>query len=156
MSGSHAKSYLSAEKQTLRPPLCLTTSEKVFAVWLLFIHTQSRANEGKTAWFLWRGSNMQSGLTEYEVLRDIDRRIAELQNTHDRNLGNLKADLRLLHQDIMNSRTGILERLQKLEEKPVIDWQAIIQNFWFKLAVLAALATGNTQLIDLVTAAFQK
>jgi hypothetical protein len=99
---------------------------------------------------------MQSGLTEYEVLRDIDRRIAELQNTHDRNLGNLKADLRLLHQDIMNSRTGILERLQKLEEKPVIDWQAIIQNFWFKLAVLAALATGNTQLIDLVTAAFQK
>ena len=98
---------------------------------------------------------MQS-MREYEVLRDIDRRIAQLQNSHDRNLGNLKSELRLFHQETIHYRTGILERLKKLEEKPVIDWQSLIQNFWFKLAVLAALATGNTQLVDLATAVFQK
>jgi len=102
---------------------------------------------------------MQSGLREYQILRDIDRRIAELQNSHDRNLGNLKSEFRLFHQEIVHYRTGILTRLDKLEkkaERPVIDWQSLIQNFWFKLAVLAALATGNTQLVDLATAVFQK
>lgn len=101
---------------------------------------------------------MQS-MKEYEILRDIDRRIAELQNTHDRNLGIIRSEFRLFHQETVHYRTGILTRLEKLEEKaesPMIDWQSLIQNFWFKLAVLAALATGNTQLVDLATAVFQK
>lgn len=102
---------------------------------------------------------MRSDLREYEVLRDIDRRIAELQNTNDRNLGIIRSEFRLFHQETVHYRTGILSRLAKLEEKaekPVIDWQSLIQNFWFKLAVLGALATGNTQLVDLATAIFQK
>lgn len=88
---------------------------------------------------------MHSGLREYEILLGIDRRISDL-----------KSELKLLRQENIHSRDGILERLKKLEKKPVIDWQAIIQNFWFKLALLGALATGNTQLVDLATAVFQK
>ena len=91
---------------------------------------------------------MQSGLTEYQILRDIDRRIAEL-----------KSEFRLFHQETIHYRTNILERLGKLEEKaerPMIDWKPILHNLWFKLALVAALATGNTQLLDLVAAAFQK
>ena len=102
---------------------------------------------------------MPTELREYEILRDIDRRIAELQNTHDRNLGKLQLEFRLFHQETKQYHTGILDRLEKLEEaagKPMVDLHGIIHNLWFKLAVLAALATGNTQLIDLVRAIFQK
>lgn len=97
-------------------------------------------------------------IDDFEILRDIDRRIAELQNTHDRGIGNLKSELRLLHQETIHYRTGILERLDKLEKKalkPMIDWQAVINNLWFKIAILLALATGNTQLIEIVSASFK-
>ena len=91
---------------------------------------------------------MQSGLREYEILRGIESRIAEL-----------KSEFRLFHQETIHYRTAILARLDKLEEKaerPAIDWQSLTHNLWFKLALVAALATGNTQLLDLVAAAFQK
>jgi hypothetical protein len=100
--------------------------------------------------------------TDFQIIRDIDRRLASLQNIQDREVWGLRTDLKLFIQETRHYRTGILERLEKLEEKavrPVIDlqsMQALIQNLWFKLAVLLALATGNTKLIDLVSAAFQR
>ena len=102
---------------------------------------------------------MPTDLREYEILRDIDRRIAELQNTHDRNLGKLQYEFRLFHQVTTQYHTGILQRLEQLEaraSKPMIDWHSIIQNLWFKAAIFVALLTGNAKLIDLALAIFQK
>jgi hypothetical protein len=52
-----------------------------------------------------------------------------------------------------------MERLEKLEAKaakPIIDLQAILQNIWFKVAVLMALGASNKQLLELVIASFGK
>ena len=106
-----------------------------------------------------RGASMPTELTNFEILRDIDRRIAELQNTHDRNLGKLQYEFRLFHQVTTQYHTGILQRLEQLEaraSKPMIDWQALLQNMWFKVAILVALATGNTKMLELVSTIFQK
>ena len=94
---------------------------------------------------------MPTELTNFEILRDIDRRIAELQNTHDRNLGKLQYEFRLFHQVTTQYHTGILQRLEQLEaraSKPTIDWHSLFQSLWFKIALLAALATGNPILIE--------
>ena len=107
--------------------------------------------------------NTMSNLREYEVLRDIDRRIANLENSMDRALGNLKSELRLFHQETIHYRASMIDRLEKLEEnrnQSMVDWQAVIRKFWeslwFKLALAAAAVSGNTHLTDLVLAAFQK
>lgn len=105
-------------------------------------------------------------ISEFEILRDLDRRLATLQNTTDNNLGSIRSEFRqfrverhYLIGDLKRDMREICRRLDGLEEKaskPIIDWQPILQNLWFKIAVLLALATGNTQLIELVTATFQK
>ena len=102
---------------------------------------------------------MRSEFRDYEILRDIDLRIAQLQNSHDSGIRELRTDLRLHIQENRFHRGDLMKRLEKLEEKagrPIIDWTSLIQNFWFKVIIFLALATGNTQLIDLVSAAFQK
>ncbi len=98
-------------------------------------------------------------ISEFEILRDIDRRIAELQNTTDRNLGAIQSEFRLFRQETIHYRNGMVNRLKKLEEranKPAIDIYAIMQNLWFKVAVLMALGASNKELFDLVAASFAK
>lgn len=93
-----------------------------------------------------------------QVMMDASRRIAELQTSTERNLGALASEFRLFRQETQFYRAGILKRLETLEKsaaKPIIDWQPIIHNLWFKIALLAALASGNTQAIDMVRAIFQ-
>jgi hypothetical protein len=97
-------------------------------------------------------------LTETELVIEIHRRIAELQNTHDARWRELRADLRLHMQETRFHREGLLARLDILEEKatrPIIDWSGIIQNLWFKVAILIALLSGNAKLIDAVQIAFK-
>ena len=95
-------------------------------------------------------------LTDLEILRDIDRRIATLQNTTDGNLGQLRSEFHLFRQDALHYRRDILERLDELEEiakRPMIDWNGLWQKLWVQLIILAAFATGNKQLLDLVKSA---
>lgn len=96
-------------------------------------------------------------ISEYQVLRDIDKRIADLQNTQDNGLIGLRSEFRLFRQETHFYRANILDRLAKLEEKaskPLIDWNGLLQKLWVQLIILAAFATGNKQLIELVKAAF--
>ncbi len=105
-------------------------------------------------------------ISEYETLRDIDRRIGELQNTADRNLGALMSEFRQLRTErhyliggLRQEILGISSRLKKLEakaEKPLIDFQTITQNLWFKVAILMVLGASNKELFELVAASFAK
>ena len=100
-----------------------------------------------------------SMISSYEVLRDIDLRISQLQNSTDRHLGNIRSEFRLYRQESIHYRSGILDRLAKLEakaDKPMIDFQAILGSLWFKVAVLMALGASNKELLELVSASFGK
>lgn len=96
-------------------------------------------------------------LTEFEMWREVYRQVAELRNSQERDLAKLKSEFLLFRQESRHYRAGIIDRLTKLEQKagqPMIDWNGLWQKLWVQLIILAAFATGNKQLVDLVKAAF--
>lgn len=105
-------------------------------------------------------------LTDLEILRDIDRRIADLQNTTDRALGSIRSEFRQFRTErhyllsgLRRDMREISDRLEILEEKaskPLVDWSSIVANIWFKLGLLAALASGNPVLIEWARTALTK
>lgn len=101
---------------------------------------------------------------DYIVLRDLDRRLADTQNTLDRNLGAIRSESQLYRQDMTFRLNGMAKDIRKIREavarlearaaKPTIDIVALWQNMslWIKVAILLALGASNKELLALVSA----
>lgn len=99
-------------------------------------------------------------LTDWEIIRDLDRRIAELQNFHDGTIRELRGDLRLHIQETYFHRQAFMARLAEIDKKlskpPMMDWNKFIDSLWFKAILLAAILSGNAGLLKLAGAAMSK
>lgn len=104
-------------------------------------------------------------MSDWDVTRDIDRRIAALQSAMEvRNISHV-SELRLLRQEIGFHLREVRHRLTSIEkqlERPsTTDWiteslKSLGAKLWFKVAVLAALGASNKELLELVAASFGK
>jgi hypothetical protein len=93
-------------------------------------------------------------MSELDIVRDFDRRIATLHNAMEvRNIDQL-SELRLLRQELGFQLRDVRQRLTCIEkqlERPsktdslLEALKALGDRLWFKVAALAILATGNQQ-----------
>lgn len=99
---------------------------------------------------------------DYIVLRDLDRRITDLQNTTDRNLAAIRSEMQLHRQEMNFRLSGMAIDIRTIREatakaaKPVLDLAAIWQSLWFRVALLAMLGASNKELLEIVSASFVK
>ncbi len=101
---------------------------------------------------------------DYIVLRDLDRRMADTQNTLDRNLGAIRSESQLYRQELTFRLNGMTRDIRKIREalarlearaaKPAVDIVALWQgmSLWLKIALLMALGASNKELLALVSA----
>lgn len=92
-------------------------------------------------------------LSDLDIVRDFDRRIAGLQNALDvRNVSQIY-ELRLIQQTI----SDLHKRLDRIEERldrpsrtdTIMEaLKAIPDRMWFKIAALGLLVTGNQQALE--------
>lgn len=95
-------------------------------------------------------------ITDFELLTTIYREIGNLKDIHTGATVSMQTELRLFIQESRWHRQAILERLDKLEKRKLIDWSSILKNGWTQIIIFLLLAASNVQLLDAAKLAFKR
>ena len=95
-------------------------------------------------------------MTDFDLLKIIYEQIGELKDSHHSSIGAVRTEIRDFIVESRYHRKNILDRLDKLEARRMIDWSGLLKGGWAQIVIFLLLIAGNVQLLDAAKLAFKR